>query len=283
MKNIIKISFFCFLFLLFFANQSFAQTSGCPTGLVPCGGQDCPCQFCHFFIMFDNIFNFVLFRIVPIVAALLIAIAGFMFIFGYADQQGATINKAKELFKAIIIGMVIIYCAWLIVHTFFFFIGEDLGLTGTWFKFQCSSSGPTNSNQQNQGQNGNQNGGQGEDDSGTIIIENPEDNTSHDYSECKKCGRGLGSCDQDECKKLAKGGCRFVRRSIKRVWRFSDYYFAGDCIPPDEEVACSSCGGGWYYYCEDFECASIGNCIFRPISTYEYDGAIFDLGECKSK
>jgi len=223
MKNIIKISFFCFLFLLFFANQSFAQTSGCPTGLVPCGGQDCPCQFCHFFIMFDNIFNFVLFRIVPIVAALLIAIAGFMFIFGYADQQGATINKAKELFKAIIIGMVIIYCAWLIVNLFFTAMGVKIFNPSTgqnWFEIDCPISNtppPANQGtvptpgQQNQS---NQQGQQNQSNQSNISIPIQK--------KCEDCGKGfVNRCDMVECAKL--GNCTFVA-----------HLFWGECKPLEQ-------------------------------------------------
>ena len=63
--------------------------------LVPCGlsGDDpetsiyenCPCTLCHFFILFKNIIDFVLIRIVPAVAVLMLVIGGIMF-FGAGEN-----------------------------------------------------------------------------------------------------------------------------------------------------------------------------------------------------
>lgn len=96
-------------------------------GLVPCGGTGEPvCEFCHFFVMFKNIVDFILFKIVPALAALLIAIGGFMYIIAYTGAAGGgpeMMNRAKSLFMSVVWGLLICYGSWLIVSMFFTFIG----------------------------------------------------------------------------------------------------------------------------------------------------------------
>jgi len=111
-------------------------------GLVPCGlseddpdqpgDQTVPCQLCHFFVMIDNIIDFLLFRIVPVLAALMIAIGGAMYI--VSQGQPEKLSRAKGLFTAVVIGIIIIYGAWAIINTFLTFIGvaEWTGLNHWW-------------------------------------------------------------------------------------------------------------------------------------------------------
>lgn len=122
--------FLAFFLLLFFAlpNYSFVRAAVCSGGqIVPCGDLEYgepPCQLCHFFVMIGNIIDFLLFCIVPPLAVLMVAIGGiYMMVFylGYSGPEG--INRAKSLFKAIIIGLVVVYGAWLIVDVFFATIG----------------------------------------------------------------------------------------------------------------------------------------------------------------
>lgn len=118
----------------------------CYEGLVPCGkevwvggvwqGGKCvggtltkvDCQFCHFFVMLDGIIDFVLFTLVPPIAVLMLVISGVMFFFVAGKPESA--NKAKGILTSVVLGLVIIYGAWLIINTFFTFIGladTDLG------------------------------------------------------------------------------------------------------------------------------------------------------------
>jgi len=106
-----------FLFLPFFITAR----SGCPEGLVPCGTESCPCTFCDFFVMLDRILDFVVFKMVPIVAVLMLMIGGGMFFFSAEDTT--LIQKGKSLIKTTIIGIVIVYGAFLIVGTFLNFLG----------------------------------------------------------------------------------------------------------------------------------------------------------------
>jgi len=129
--------------------RSIPTRSGCPTeGLVPCGTPGCPCTLCDFFVMFRRIIDFVLFQIVPPLAGLIIAIGGFLLISAYTGiTEGGpqSLNRAKALFKAVVIGLFIIYGAWIIINTFFMVIGvaEWTGLKEGWWKIECESSVPS--------------------------------------------------------------------------------------------------------------------------------------------
>ena len=139
----LKIVFFIiFLIILVFPLISRAD------GLVPCGydlngnGTYDPetegCTLCHFFLMFQGIVNFFLFNIVPIVAVLMLVIGGFLFFF--ASGSPAALSRAKSTITSTVIGLIIIYTAWLIINTFFVIIGVSdwTGLAGGWFKIDCS-------------------------------------------------------------------------------------------------------------------------------------------------
>jgi len=92
-------------------------------GLVPCGKAKVSsgesdevtqrCQFCHLFVMLDGIITFVLFDILPPVAVLMMVIAGVMFFFGGGNPS--LLLQAKKLITSIVIGLVIIFSAYLIV------------------------------------------------------------------------------------------------------------------------------------------------------------------------
>ena len=140
MKKIFLISFFLFL----------VPTIIQGNGIVPCGGQGQPCQLCHLFVMIKNITDFVLFKLVPPLAILMMVIGGVMFIFASsggslpADKGGgpALLNQAKKLITSVVMGLVIIYAAWLLISTFLTIIGLSdvgIGLVGPekWFKINC--------------------------------------------------------------------------------------------------------------------------------------------------
>jgi len=121
-----KVFLIIFLSLLFF---SFAASIH--AGLVPCGlseddpeqpgDQTVPCQLCHFFVMIDNWIDRLLFMIVPPLAVLMIAIGGGMYIISQGNPE--MLSRAKRLFTAVVIGLLIIYGAFLIIGLFLNFIG----------------------------------------------------------------------------------------------------------------------------------------------------------------
>jgi len=110
-------------FSFFIPNLISAGGTGCPTeGLVPCGNVDtCPCELCDFFVMLDGIIDFLLIKIVPPLAVLMIAIGGGMYIISQGNPEMLT--QAKRLFTAVVIGLLIIYGSFLIIGFFLKFIG----------------------------------------------------------------------------------------------------------------------------------------------------------------
>ena len=107
-------------------------------GLVPCGNPDqSPCQFCDFFVMFDNILKFFLIKIVPVLAALIIAIGGFIYIVSRADP--GMLELSRRIFTSVVYGLLIIYGAWLFVNLFFQLIGvaKWTGLSKGWWQINC--------------------------------------------------------------------------------------------------------------------------------------------------
>ena len=171
--NMKKIFLIIFLGSLLFPLISSAGTyiaddaDVCYEGLVPCGKEvyiggswedgKCVggvltfirCQFCHFFVMLDGAIDFVLFKIVPPIAILMLVIGGVMFMFAYFGGAemlpggGAggpkMLSQAKKLITSVVIGLIIIFAAWIIIDLFFSLIGvaEWTGLQEGWFSIQC--------------------------------------------------------------------------------------------------------------------------------------------------
>jgi len=132
------------LFFSFFASSISFATSGnaartnCPTaGFVPCGNATCPCRLCDFFVLFDRIAKFILKDIVPPIAVLMMMVIGVMFFLASGDP--GKVKKAQDLIKSLVIGLFVIYGAWIIVNTFLIGMGvaEWTGLTSGWFKYPC--------------------------------------------------------------------------------------------------------------------------------------------------
>jgi hypothetical protein len=132
-------------------------------GLVPCGKcslvgvltdsngkytgggtpTDIPCQLCHIFVMLKGISDFILFTIIPVIAVLLLTIGGVMFLISRGNPN--QLSQAKAILTATIVGLVIIFAAWLIVNTLFMSIGlaDWTGnLKDRWFEVQCSITLP---------------------------------------------------------------------------------------------------------------------------------------------
>jgi len=148
-----KIFLIIFLILFFF----FLIPQSGQAGLVPCGTErdpktgeiTNPCEFCHFFVLFKNIIDFLLMPrpklnqgipLVPLIAILMIVIGGVMFMLAHVEPIGnpAWIPQAQSLMRAVVFGLILIYGAWLIVNLFFQLIGVQqwTGL-GNWWQIDC--------------------------------------------------------------------------------------------------------------------------------------------------
>ncbi len=114
------------------------QRCVCYDGLVPCGkevdiyqGRCGPngnpttsivysistvyCTLCHFFIMLNEIINFVVLKLVPPIAVMMIVYAGILFYFGGSNPQ--KIKSAQNIIKDVAIGLFFIYGSFMIVST----------------------------------------------------------------------------------------------------------------------------------------------------------------------
>jgi len=138
-RNRIKKLLPVFLLALFFLLSASAVSaeSACGGPIVSCGGrgQD-PCQFCDLFVVFNNVIKFLLFCLVPPFAVIGIVIAGIYFIF--AGGNPGMISQGKDILRAVAIGLLIVFCAWLLIDLFFSYIGVvNLSLKEGWFQIEC--------------------------------------------------------------------------------------------------------------------------------------------------
>ena len=106
--------------------------------LVPCGPGTAKenCEICDIFTLFNNIIEFVLQKVVPIIATLILVFSGLMFL----DASGSPekTQKVKSLITSVLLGLVIIYGAYLIISLFFTMIGvADWTGLKTWFEYPC--------------------------------------------------------------------------------------------------------------------------------------------------
>ncbi len=159
MKKIFLIIFLGSLLFPLISLAGIYQADGtdvCYEGLVPCGkevyiggsweGEECVsgvptfirCQFCHFFVMLDEMIDFVLFKIVPPIAILMLVIGGVMFFAAAGSPE--KLGTAKKLITSVVIGLIIIFAAWIIIDLFFSLIGvaEWTGLQEGWFTINCT-------------------------------------------------------------------------------------------------------------------------------------------------
>jgi len=129
-----KLLFILFAIIVVF---SFFPTAADAQGLVPCGNEGQPaCTLCHTFVLGSNILNVFLFPIVPIIAAFLIAVAGFFLFTAAGSLQG--IQRARQVATATVVGLVIIYGAWLFINLLLSTLGVTIWSgVGNWWEIDC--------------------------------------------------------------------------------------------------------------------------------------------------
>ena len=120
------------LFVLLVPIQSFA---GCEGPIVPCSGANC--RLCHIFVLLNNVLAFILTCLVPIAATIMLVWGGFYFLGSGAKPDD--ISRAKGIVTAVVIGLVIIFVAWVFLNTFLTSIGvaEWTGLEEGWWNIRC--------------------------------------------------------------------------------------------------------------------------------------------------
>ena len=145
MKKIFLITFLALGVLSSIPAQIDARTD-CPTeGLVPCGTDACPCEFCDIFVLINKILSFVLNTLVPAIAVLFLIFGGLYMLF--ARGNPGTLGQAKSILTAVVIGIVIIFIAWVALNTFLsymkvaewtgFFDNPATSEKEGWWKINC--------------------------------------------------------------------------------------------------------------------------------------------------
>lgn len=104
-------------------NENEIKTNGFNQACTTTGGrvETIYCQFCHFFVMLDGIIDFLLIKIVPYLAILMIVIGGIIFYF--SRGRPTLLGKGKELLTGVVIGLFLIYGAYMIVGVFLSILG----------------------------------------------------------------------------------------------------------------------------------------------------------------
>ncbi|MCD6086019.1 hypothetical protein J7J37_00450 [bacterium] len=105
--------------IIFFSFFSFLGAQ-----IVP-GGEK-PLNWCDFFKMLENIVLFLTFKIAVPLAALLLAVGGFLFLF--SEGKPEKIGRAKTFFRAAIIGLILAFSATLLIDTLVSFLTGKGGL-----------------------------------------------------------------------------------------------------------------------------------------------------------
>ncbi len=112
-----KIFFIVYLVVIIFAGSN-SVYAGIHTGpIVPCGGSgDQPaCTLCHLWNLASNIINFISFNLAIPIATLLFVAAGIIFLTSAGSEQ--KVGLAKSIFTNTAIGLLIIFCSWLLIDT----------------------------------------------------------------------------------------------------------------------------------------------------------------------
>lgn len=118
------------------SNGSCVSGSNVCGGLVPCGRlvddpstpwkENVPCQFCHIFVLMDNVIDFILLRVLFSLAVLMLVIIGLLYVgavFGVLPGGFETFSKAKGMLTSLVLGIVIIFAAFVSAGVFLKLIG----------------------------------------------------------------------------------------------------------------------------------------------------------------
>jgi len=107
------------------------------TGLIPCTGTDC--NFCDLVTLGNNVLNWI-FGFVFVVFGVITFIAGFGLVTSGGNQ--AALDAAKKKLSNAVVGLIIVFSAWLIVDTL---VKAALAGTDGEVTFGSVSLGPWNS------------------------------------------------------------------------------------------------------------------------------------------
>jgi len=95
-------------------------------GLVPCTGANC--TICSFFQMLANIYDFIVKMIATPLAVIALSVGGIMMMVSSGNPNLA--SNGKKVIYAAIIGLLLVWCSWLIIDFVLQTIGYGSG--GSW-------------------------------------------------------------------------------------------------------------------------------------------------------
>ena len=103
--------------------------------IVPCGTEanPKPCNLCHLWHLASNIINFISFNLAIPAAVLLFVAAGVIFLISGGSQE--KVSLAKSIFTNTIIGLVIIFCSWMLIDTLLKTLVDTSVVTWSWNEF----------------------------------------------------------------------------------------------------------------------------------------------------
>ena len=139
MKKTFVVFFIAFIFLFLFLGTTKAaviaanicdESNGGNLGLVPCGSAinnsgnlTCPCELEHVFVLVLNLYNFAVWKISVPLASLLVVIGGIMLLVSGGNPGLA--SKARTILWGAVIGIVLVFGAWIIINTILVAIGYN--------------------------------------------------------------------------------------------------------------------------------------------------------------
>jgi len=101
------------------------------------------CNFCHIFELVNNILVYVLTCLAPIISGVMLILGGFYLMIAGVDPS--VMNKGKDIIKAAIVGLIVIFVSWVILNTFLSSMGiaEWTGLNpesgdNSWWQIKCN-------------------------------------------------------------------------------------------------------------------------------------------------
>jgi len=110
-------------------------------GLVPCGviidDPETPfwdetedCELKHTFLLTRNVIDYTLWKITPLLIAIMAVVTGV--IFYYSLGSANTLALVRRIWRAVIIGVIILLVSWFFLNMLLSFFGFDISVFGTW-------------------------------------------------------------------------------------------------------------------------------------------------------
>src|SRR3989344_9149197 len=99
-------------------------------GHVPCvtSANPAPCSLCHLYVLIDNVLDFIMWYIAPIVAVLAVGWAGFNIMI--SGEQPGLRAKGFGIIKTTIIGLAIMFAGWVLINEALIFFANEINDNG---------------------------------------------------------------------------------------------------------------------------------------------------------